>query len=112
MISKESLYPELTPIELEIVNAIVDGLRSSDRLHQTLGDNGRSSMRPNQFGETALVMDIQAEETVLAALRSVLNSFQAFSEEHGIFTHGDNPQYTAVIDGLDGSGEYKEGGAD
>lgn len=98
----------LAPQEQLLVNAVIKGLADTYCLHESLGDAGRSNMQLNPFGEMALAMDVQAEEAVLAALKDTQLSFQVFSEEHGSFTQGENPQYTVVLDGLDGSDEYKK----
>lgn len=98
----------LTPQGQSLVNTVINGLKATYYLHERLGDAGRSNMLPNPFGETALAMDVQAEEVILAALKDTQLAFQVFSEEHGSFTQGENPQYTAVLDGLDGSDEYKK----
>lgn len=110
MSSKElGIACELTPTEQEIVTAVTEGLKASYKIHESLGEGGRSSVQPNQFGETALVIDIQAEEAVLKTLKQTSSSFQIFSEEHGKFNWGGDPQYTVMLDGLDGSDEYKKG---
>lgn len=99
---------ERFPRKEQLVAAVVDGLRATHALHEQLGESGRFEFAQNQWGENALVMDIRAEDAMLAVFRENHISAQVYSEEHGEFVMGENPKYTVVLDGLDGSGEYKE----
>ncbi|HUQ85013.1 MAG TPA: hypothetical protein VM077_01705 [Candidatus Limnocylindrales bacterium] len=53
-------------------------------------------------------MDVKAEEVVLDSLKILKIPLQVFSEEHGTVTYGNEPEHTVILDGLDGSGEYRE----
>ena len=99
---------ELPPTKEQIYRAVFDGLKRAYQLHQSLGDEGRTALSQNEFGDLALVMDVEAENTVLNSLRKLNIPLQIFSEEHGSFTDGENPAHTIILDGLDGSAEYKE----
>lgn len=99
---------ELTIGKEQLVNVLIAGLKTTYELHERLGDAGTLDYKQNQFGETALKMDVQAEEEILSALRETTIPFQVLSEEHGELIIGEKPEYTVAIDGLDGSGEYKE----
>lgn len=99
---------EIAPRKEQIVNSVIAGLKIAYQLHEQLGDAGRSDFKLNQFGETALTMDLQAEAAVLTALRETNISMQIFSEEHGYISIGEYPEITVTADGLDGSIEYKE----
>lgn len=109
MVTEVGKNRETSPKEEVLVTALINGLSATYSLHEKLGDAGRANFQSNRFGETALVMDMQAEEAVLNSLRKTHISFQIFSEEHGEFVIGENPQYTVVVDGLDGSDAYKKG---
>lgn len=99
---------ELPPTKEDIFNAVFEGLVKTYKLHQSLGVGGRTALSQNLFGDLALVMDVEAENTALFPLRKLNIPLQVFSEEHGSFTVGENPTHTVVLDGLDGSAEYKE----
>lgn len=99
---------ETTITKEQLVSALIAGLKAAYELHERLGDTGRSDYKQNQFGETALTMDVQAEEEVLSVLRETPISLQVLSEEHGELIIGEKPEYTVILDGLDGSEEYKE----
>lgn len=86
----------------------ISGLIETSRLHTTLGEFGRNKEKINVFGEMAMTMDLQSEEILINHMKESGLSFNVFSEEHGHFYIGENPQYTLVIDGLDGSGEYAD----
>ncbi|MBI4035743.1 hypothetical protein HY383_02250 [Candidatus Daviesbacteria bacterium] len=78
----------LTPQGRLLVNAVINGLIATYRLHERLGDAGKSNTQLNPFGEMALAMDIQAEDAVLNALKDTQLAFQVSSEEHGSFILG------------------------
>lgn len=103
-----NLHNETLLIKEQLTDALIAGLKATHELHERIGDAGRSDFQQNQFGETALTMDVQAEETVVSSLRETNIPIKVLSEEHGEFDIGENPEYTVVLDGLDGSGEYKE----
>lgn len=87
---------------------VVKSLLEAFNVHELLGEKGQELMQKNQFGETALRMDIEAEGAILDFLRKQKIPIRVISEEHGITEIGDNPQYLGVLDGLDGSGVYKK----
>jgi len=90
----------------KIFEATIQGLLGTYQLHQNLGKNGKTELKINQFGETTLVLDYEAEETIIKALTKLDIPMQFFSEEHESI-HVENPRATVIIDGLDGSAEYK-----
>lgn len=85
----------------------IAALKNAFAKHQELGERGIEMMRKNQFGDTAMRGDIEAEQAVLDVLKQ--NNFPAIihSEEHGETQTGDNPIYFGVLDGIDGSSWYK-----
>lgn len=70
--------------------------------------DGLELVRKNQFGDTALRLDIEAEKTVIEVLKKSGLSLIVHSEEHGVVNIGENPKYLAVLDGIDGSEECKK----
>ena len=63
----------------------------------------------NQFGESALELDVRAKETVLDTLRESQVPIRVVSEEHGTADIGANPRFLGLLDGLDGSNRYLAG---
>lgn len=106
--SKENgMSPEEQERMENIERVGIAALKNAFTRHQELGEGGIEMMRKNQFGDTAMRGDVEAEQAVLDVLRQ--NNFPAIihSEEHGETQTGDNPIYFGVLDGIDGSSWYK-----
>jgi myo-inositol-1(or 4)-monophosphatase len=78
------------------------------RIHDELGESGLEMVQKNQFGETALLADIEAEKAVIEYLKKMNLPIRLMSEEHGETIIGDNPKYLGVLDGIDGTSVYKK----
>ncbi len=90
----------------ELEQIAISGLYRAYEVHEELGSQGEEKVQKNQFGETALLVDIKAEEAVINALRTAHVPIQLISEEHGIVEIGETPLFLGVLDGLDGSSVY------
>src|SRR5579863_3725608 len=89
-------------------DAVDRALISAFNVHQDLAENGIEPIQTNQYGDTALRADIEAEDAVLQAIGNL--RITVFSEEHGVVNlNGDGlqPKLTGVLDGLDGSSVYR-----
>ena len=84
------------------------GIWKTLETHDRLGEAGLELVQSNQFGETALRVDVECEEAILNVLRKSGIAMRVHSEEYGIVHIGDNPRYLAVLDGLDGSSVFKK----
>jgi fructose-1,6-bisphosphatase/inositol monophosphatase family enzyme len=82
-------------------------LYNAKHVHDSLGKDGEAIVHTNQHGEQALRVDVEAEQAVIDILKKYKFPVQIVSEEHGVFELGESPQYLALLDGLDGSIEYK-----
>lgn len=82
-------------------------LRKAYHVHESLGVAGEQEVTKNQHGDMAMKVDVECEKTIIDFLRSENIPIKIISEEHGTTTIGNNPIYTAILDGLDGSGVYK-----
>lgn len=82
-------------------------LGNAGRIIRELGASGIEDLQKNQYGETALRGDVEAEKAILDVLRKNKLRIKVVSEEHGITFIGDNPLYLRILDGIDGSGVYK-----
>jgi len=86
----------------------LDGLRRALSVHDNLGESGEELVQKNQFGETALRVDIECEKAILDFLREARVPIRIISEEHGQVDITENPLYLGILDGLDGSNVYKK----
>jgi len=99
---------EITFTKLKQIQAVVlEGLEQSKMMHDMLGRDGLKKVSNNRFGEMALTVDIQCEDTILKYLGRTNLRIRVDTEEHGRvdigFGNGATPEYFGVIDGLDGS---------
>lgn len=78
-------------------------------MHDALGKAGEELVQKNQFGETALRVDVECEKVILDYLRESKIPIRVISEEHGQIDIVENPRYLGILDGLDGSSDYKKG---
>lgn len=90
--------------ELERVGNLA--LRAAYEVHQKLGASGTEPLHRNQYGDTALRGDVEAESAVLKVLKQNNIPIMVISEEHEITLIGNNPLYLGILDGIDGSGVY------
>lgn len=93
----------------DLTSIIKNTLWETSRIHDGLGTGGEKLVRKNQFGETAVLMDLEAEKTVLESLKEKRIPIRVISEEHGLIDFSDNPKYFGILDGLDGSNRYIAG---
>ena len=87
---------------------LVGALEAAAHTHARLGADGLKEIRKNQFGETALLLDWEAEAAVIKVLRESGLPIRLVSEEHGILELTAKPELTVVLDGLDGSNVFKQ----
>lgn len=89
----------------------VDIIMALSRAHVTvlgLHHLPLEEVRINQFNESALPADIEAERAVLESLRDFRIPVRVLSEEHGIVDLFPDPKYFGVLDGIDGSAVYRK----
>jgi fructose-1,6-bisphosphatase/inositol monophosphatase family enzyme len=93
----------------DINDILCKALQATYELHEELGEKGEETVEKNQFGETALRVDVEAEEVVLQVLKEAKVPIRVISEEHGQIDITDSPIYLGVLDGLDGTNRYIAG---
>ena len=86
----------------------LDSLHRALSVHDNLGETGEELVQKNQFGETALRVDIECEKAILDFLKEAGVPIRVISEEHGQVDITENPRYLGILDGLDGSNVYKK----
>ncbi len=82
-------------------------LQRAYQVYVELGLSGEELVAKNQFGETALRVDVEIEKAIIQTLREANLPIRIVSEEHGVVDLAENPVYLGVLDGLDGSNVYK-----
>lgn len=92
----------------QITEIGIEALEEAKRVHDSLGKDGLEMVLKNQFGETALRADIEAEKAVLAVLKKHQTPIRVISEEHGVTNITENPVYLGILDGIDGTSVYKK----
>lgn len=91
-------------VEKEIV---IKALLNAKRVHDQLGVKGLELVKKKRTGGPTLLGDWEAEEAVLATLKEAGIPIRVYSEEHGIVNLSKNPEFTGILDGIDGSIHYK-----
>lgn len=92
---------------LSLKDVFIAALHAAYQAHNDLGVDGETLIRKNQFGDTALKVDIECEKAVLKELQNNNVPIKVISEEHGVTAIGNDPRYLGILDGLDGSSLYK-----
>ena len=90
-----------------LVKLGIKALENAYKIHEEFGDKGLESVQKNPHGDTSLVGDIEAEKAVINTFREANIPLRIISEEHGQVDLSENPQFLAVLDGLDGTSVYK-----
>lgn len=85
----------------------IEALTNAKRRHDELGDRGLQTVQKNQFGETALLGDIECERAIFEVLRRYKLPIRIISEEHGVTDITENPVLLGIVDGIDGTVNYK-----
>lgn len=85
----------------------IDALKAAHVRHNDLGMDGTVLVQKNQFGETAMRGDIEAEEAGIDVFAQSGLPIFIISEEHDSFPIGEKPRHTAIFDGIDGSFRYQ-----
>ncbi|MEK7079040.1 MAG: inositol monophosphatase family protein [Patescibacteria group bacterium] len=96
---------EIIPIE-ELESIANHALHTAHKVHDDLGISGEELIEKNQFGDTALKIDVEAEEAVIEVFKKMGLPIRIISEEHGVIEIGKNPQLLGILDGLDGTSQY------
>lgn len=63
----------------------------------------------NPYGDKTLLLDVMAEDEIIAVLQSSDIDFAILSEEKGFIKTGKKPEYLALVDPIDGSANLKRG---
>ncbi len=63
----------------------------------------------NPYGDKTLLLDVMAEDEIIAVLQSSDIDFAILSEEKGFIKTDKKPEYLALVDPIDGSANLKRG---
>jgi len=91
-----------------IQEIVLAALKDSHKVHQGFGPDASKKVQTNQFGQKALLADVELEVAVLTTVTTSGLPIRMVTEEHGTFTLG-IPRFTGILDGLDGSGNFPDG---
>lgn len=93
---------------LEAAKAVHDNLGADGAQYRINPTNGE--IMRNKYGDPQLEGDYEAEKAVIQALHDTGLPWLILSEEHDdiVTKPGTNPQYLAVLDGMDGSKAYAD----
>jgi len=105
---KEFFRPEMIK-QPDFAEILQTALLESYRVHNELGEHGEEKIEKNQFGDTALRVDIESEKVILECLKQAKVPIRVISEEHGQVDIVEDPIYLGILDGLDGSNRYEAG---
>lgn len=86
----------------------IEALKKALRTVDNLGEKGLAMVQKNPCGDMSLMGDIEAENAVIETFRKARIPIKIISEEHGELDIAENPVLLAVLDGLDGTKEYKK----
>lgn len=92
----------------DFFNILTEALHRAFLVHEKLGKTGEDAVQKNQFGQTALRIDIECENAIIDFMKEIEMPIRIISEEHGTVDITNNPKYLGILDGLDGSGVYKK----
>lgn len=92
----------------DLTNISIRALENSFKIHEKLGVNGKEKITKNRFGEKTLRIDVGAEKAVINTFKRAKIPIRIISEEHGVVDIVEDPIYLGVLDGLDGTKEYKK----
>lgn len=88
----------------------IQALRAAKVVHDQLGEDGLTLIQsPNQFREQVLKGDMETEEAVLKSLEESGLPIRVVSEEHETTDLSTKPELLGILDGIDGSSQYREG---
>jgi fructose-1,6-bisphosphatase/inositol monophosphatase family enzyme len=89
--------------------ALVSALSHAHHAWSRLGFLGLEEVgKQNQFNEHSLRADIDCEDAVIRSLQMKGFPVRIHSEEHGVVNVGPKQEFTAVLDGIDGTADYKK----
>ncbi len=92
---------------MDIEEIGIKALQAAFAMHESLGEGGKADLQKNQFGDTAMKGDYQAEEAILGVLKEHKTPVLVHSEEHGQVAITEHSDMLGVLDGIDGSFWYK-----
>lgn len=86
---------------------IKKALTHANHCLNSLGPAGLWPKEKNQFGETCLRGDWECEEAIINCFKKENLAAKIISEEHGTVDLSPSPFYTIILDGIDGTFQYK-----
>ena len=82
---------------------------AKDSILNNLTESAKLTGETNQYGDKTLLLDLKAEDAIIAAIGQLETPMMILSEERGLIMPEGRPEYIAVIDPIDGSANIERG---
>jgi myo-inositol-1(or 4)-monophosphatase len=82
---------------------------AKDSILNNLTESAKLTGETNQYGDKTLLLDLKAEDAIIAAIGQLETPMMILSEERGLIMPEGRPEYMAVIDPIDGSANIERG---
>lgn len=94
---------------MDPLDVALKAARSAARVIGEVVEEGREKevLGVGESGDTTLLGDKLSENAVIATIQEEMDSFKIVSEEAGEKVFGSSPEYTFIVDPIDGSRNYK-----
>jgi myo-inositol-1(or 4)-monophosphatase len=95
---------------MTLVSDLMKAIKTARRVvHENLSSASELTGSTNPFGDKTLVLDIRAEDAIIEALHESSVSMAILSEERGLISGQEKPEYLIVVDPVDGSANLERG---
>jgi myo-inositol-1(or 4)-monophosphatase len=89
---------------MTLVSDVMKAVRAAKKVvRENLSSASELTGSTNPFGDKTLVLDIRAEDTIIETLHESSISMAVLSEERGLISGQERPEYLVVVDPVDGS---------
>ncbi len=95
---------------MTLVSDLMKAVKAARKVvHEGLSSASELTGSINPFGDKTLVLDIRAEDAIIEALRESSTTMSILSEERGLISVQERPEYLVVVDPVDGSANLERG---
>jgi len=95
---------------MTLLSDLMKAIKAARRVvHENLTSASELTGSTNPFGDETLVLDIKAEDTIIETLHESSISMAILSEERGLISGPEKPEYLIVADPVDGSANLERG---
>ncbi len=95
---------------MTLVRDLMRAIKAARRVvRENLSSASELAGSTNPFGDETLVLDVMAEDTIIDTLHESSTSMAILSEEKGLISGQEKPEYLVIADPIDGSANLKRG---